>query len=289
MIFQKFQWELLAMIELFAACAPNVAPYTLQEIVRVESSFNPIAVNVNVRKVNGKRVRFNSPIKNIKTKEQAIYVSKAAIRAGHSVDMGYMQINSTNLKALGYTVDEMFNDPCKNIKAGAKVLTAFYSRAVKQYPNEQAALRAALSAYNTGNFKNGFTNGYVARFIKNGNSANIPDYRQNQVAAARVNTANNQITNMPSTSLPNSIFYDPRTQGNNTMSNKVTIKPVVSESQKDAGVAGVQVQYTADEAMRNGAFVETAMSEADAWESNGEIAQEQPHSTAIFMAGAEVR
>lgn len=284
-IFQKFQWELLAMIELFAACAPNVAPYTLQEIIRVESSFNPIAVNVNVRKVNGKRVRFNSPIGKIRTKEQAIYVSKAAIQAGHSVDMGYMQINSTNLKSLGYTVDEMFNDPCKNIKAGAKVLTAFYSRAVKQYPNEQAALRAALSAYNTGNFKNGFTNGYVARFAKSGNSASIQNYK-NQVAV-RVGSNNQMTMPSPSVNLSNSIFY----QGKATMNNNVIVKPVVSESQKDANVAGVQVQYTADEAMRNGAFVETAMSEADAWESNAELAlqDQKPHTTAIFMAGAEVR
>ncbi len=277
------------MIDLLAACAPNVAPYTLQEIIRVESSFNPIAVNVNVKKVNGKRVRFNPPIKHIKTKEQAIYVSKAAINAGHSVDMGYMQINSTNLKSLGYTVDEMFNDPCKNIKAGAKVLTAFYSKAVKQYPNEQAALRAALSAYNTGNFRNGFSNGYVARFVKKGSSAGVPNYRPMQVSAAQVNTVSNQVISTPSAKLATSIFYDPKTQGKTTMDNKVTIKPVVSESQKDAGIAGVQVQYTADEAMRNGAFIETAMSEADAWESNGEIAQQEPHSTGILMAGTEVR
>lgn len=37
------------MIELILACAPNVAPYTIQEIIRVESNYNPIAVNINTK------------------------------------------------------------------------------------------------------------------------------------------------------------------------------------------------------------------------------------------------
>jgi type IV secretion system protein VirB1 len=146
------------MIELILACAPNVAPHTVQEIIRVESNGNPIAVNVNTR--NGAKFKH----KKITTKKEAISVSKAAIAAGHTVDMGYMQVNSANLKGLGYTVADMF-DPCKNLKAGAHILTTAYSDALPRHSNEQAALRAALSRYNTGSFGKGFRNGYVARYV----------------------------------------------------------------------------------------------------------------------------
>jgi len=49
---------------------------------------------------------------------------------------------------------------------------------------------------------------------------------------------------------------------------KETVKPVISQSEEDMGIPGVQVEYTADVAEQNGAFEETAMSEKDALESN---------------------
>lgn len=48
--------------------------------------------------------------------------------------------------------------------------------------------------------------------------------------------------------------------------------PVISRNPDDLDVPGVQVEFTADEAERWGAFEETAMSEEDAWESNAELA-----------------
>lgn len=268
------------------ACAPNVAPHTLQEIIRVESAFNPIAVNVNIRKVNGKRISFSSPIK-IKSKADAIYVTKLAINAGHSVDMGYMQINSTNLKTLGYSVDEMFNDPCKNIKAGASVLTAFYSKAIKQYPNEQTALKAALSAYNTGNFKNGFSNGYVARYVRSGKSMRLPEYTVVQTQTPQpTQNVNNPFAGSSGTSIFST--QQNKEQIMNTKDQNMTVKPLVSQSLQDAETPGVQVQYTAAQAAANGAFQETALSEADAWQSNAEIAQ-VAHATAILVSGKNVK
>ncbi len=147
-------------IELILACAPSVAPVTIQEVIRVESGGNPHAVNVNVK--NGASFKYKKPA----TKKHAIAVANAAIAAGHTVDMGYMQINSANLKKLGYTVPEMFN-PCKNLKAGAHILTTAYIEALPRHSNEQAALRAALSRYNTGSFRRGFENGYVDRYLDN--------------------------------------------------------------------------------------------------------------------------
>ena len=51
-----------------------------------------------------------------------------------------------------------------NIRAGASILTADYLAAVQTWPDPQTALRAALSAYNTGSFSKGFFNGYVAKY-----------------------------------------------------------------------------------------------------------------------------
>ena len=146
-------------LALIAACAPNVAPSTIQAIIKVESGGNPLAINVNKR--NG--VAY--PIKNeIKSTVEAVNAAKVAISAGHTVDLGYMQVNSANLPRLGYTVEDMF-DPCKNIKAGAQILSEAYALALPRHGNEQAALRAALSAYNTGNFNRGFANGYVQKYV----------------------------------------------------------------------------------------------------------------------------
>lgn len=146
-------------LALIAACAPNVAPSTIQAIIKVESGGNPLAVNVN------KRGGVGYPIpKKIKSTVEAVSAAKVAISAGHTADLGYMQVNSANLPRLGYTIEDMF-DPCKNIKAGAQILSEAYALALPRHGNEQAALRAALSAYNTGNFTRGFVNGYVQKYV----------------------------------------------------------------------------------------------------------------------------
>ena len=66
------------------------------------------------------------------------------------------------------------------------------------------------------------------------------------------------------------------------------VEPVVSKSQDDAQTPGVQVEHTADQAEENGAFRETAMSEADAWESNADIAADD-EGTAIQFRRKDVR
>jgi type IV secretion system protein VirB1 len=146
------------MIDLILACAPNVAPATIQQIIRVESDGNPLAVNINTR--NGVKLK---PAAKITTPEHAIAVTYAAMALGHTVDMGYMQVNSANLPKLGYTVEDMFN-PCKNLTAGARVLEAAYLRMLPRHRNKQAALSAALSIYNTGNPWDGVINGYVGKY-----------------------------------------------------------------------------------------------------------------------------
>lgn len=135
---------------------PNVAPQTIERIIQVESGGNPLAIGVNSKE----RVAIPQP-KNI---DDAARIANALIEAGYSVDMGLMQINSSNLASLGLTVREVF-DPCVNIHAGATILSRNYKVAAARYGSGQRALLAALSAYNTGDFKAGFQNGYVSRFF----------------------------------------------------------------------------------------------------------------------------
>lgn len=136
-----------------AACAPHVSPVTLAAIIRVESGGRPLAININ----KGPRVApAQSPA-------EAAAIARAWIERGYSVDLGLMQINSRNLSRLRVSVEQMF-DPCANVAAGATILTENYRTAAKSRGDGQHALRDALSAYNTGSFRRGYTNGYVDKY-----------------------------------------------------------------------------------------------------------------------------
>src|SRR5271166_5921428 len=139
------------------ACAINVAPVTLEAVVRVESGGNPLALNVN---------RLQGAQPHPATLAEAVSLAQSYIAQGYSVDIGLMQVNNRNLAALGYTVEQVL-DPCTNIRAGGTILAADYGRATQQLgvAPGQPALLAALSAYNTGDFARGFQNGYVARYV----------------------------------------------------------------------------------------------------------------------------
>jgi type IV secretion system protein VirB1 len=97
--------------------------------------------------------------------EEAVAESKRLIAGGANIDMGLMQINSRTMTSLGLTVEQVF-DPCTNVYAGGTVLTRNYVQAAKTRPSDQAALLAAISAYNTGNFSQGFKNGYVGGVVR---------------------------------------------------------------------------------------------------------------------------
>ena len=136
------------------ACGPSVEPTTLRAILRVESGAQPYAINVNGLSVQPPPVR---------SQAEAAATAEGWVAQGYSVDVGLMQVNSRNLGALGYSIAQMF-DPCTNVRAGAAVLTTDYLAALAIKPDPQSALRAALSAYNTGSFERGFYNGYVAKY-----------------------------------------------------------------------------------------------------------------------------
>jgi type IV secretion system protein VirB1 len=150
--------------QLILTCAPQVAPSTLTAIVRVESGGKPYALNVN-----GAQKLTRQP----RDAEEAAAWADWLVARGYSVDMGLTQVNSGNLARLGLTPQQLF-DPCTNLRAGGKILTENYLGAAKQYGSGQTALKAALSAYNTGNYKAGLANGYVAKVTAAADTRNAP-------------------------------------------------------------------------------------------------------------------
>ena len=146
--------SLPAALALAAQCAPSVAPETLLSVAHTESKFDPLAIGVN----GGK----NPP--PMGTTTDAAQAARRYIAAGYSVDLGIAQINSANLGWLGLSVEDAF-DPCRNLAAAARVLSANYTVASCRYGGA-TALGVALSMYNTGNAQRGYRNGYVGRVYR---------------------------------------------------------------------------------------------------------------------------
>lgn len=142
-------------------CAPLVAPATMAAIVKTESGFKPFAIGVN----GGARLE-----RQPANKEEAVVTAKWLIANGYNIDLGLGQVNSANLGRTGLSVEDAF-EPCKNIAAAASILHGNYRAAQASIPGEQAALQAALSAYNTGTFHKGFANGYVQKVLNNAPAA----------------------------------------------------------------------------------------------------------------------
>jgi type IV secretion system protein VirB1 len=146
--------SLPAALALAAQCAPGVAPETLLSVAHTESKFDPLAIGVNGAK--------NPP--PARNAVEAAAVARRYIAAGYSVDLGIAQINSRNLEWLALSVEDAF-DPCRNLAAAARVLTANYAVASRRYA-AGTALGVALSMYNTGDGARGYRNGYVGRVYR---------------------------------------------------------------------------------------------------------------------------
>ncbi len=93
-----------------APCAKYDVPKTLAlAIARQESGCHPYILNVG-----GKDVRPRS-------KDEAVRIACAAMRAGRSVDIGIMQINSFWLRKYGWKVEQVL-EPRNNVKVGVWIL-----------------------------------------------------------------------------------------------------------------------------------------------------------------------
>ena len=166
--------ELAVVAQLAARCAPSIAIETLAAVMRTESGFQPFALGVN-----GPGGGTILP----ETREAAVALATDLIfRQGRSVDLGLMQVNSGNLRALGLTVAEVL-DPCTNLAAGARILREGYAMASRGEADPQQALRVAFSRYNTGHPERGFANGYVRR-VQGAAEVVVPAIRLRGEAAA---------------------------------------------------------------------------------------------------------
>jgi type IV secretion system protein VirB1 len=143
------------VLALAAQCAPAVAPSTLLAVARAESALDPLAIGVN-----GPGARRPTP----RSKVEAIAAARGLLQAGQDLDLGLLQINGRNLGWLGLSLEAAF-DPCRSLAAGARVLEDGYAQGARRHGPGQAALRVALSYYNTGHATRGFANGYVARVL----------------------------------------------------------------------------------------------------------------------------
>lgn len=151
-----------------ATCAPDVPLVTLRAIVRAESAFHPYALSLDYPRRTAKEHGLENG--GIFLARQPRNLSEARswaqwfVQQGRSVSIGLTQISTQHAAKLGLTVDELF-DPCMNIQAAARVLTAKYKEAAATLGEGQAALHQALSQYNSGSPVVGFDNGYVAGVI----------------------------------------------------------------------------------------------------------------------------
>lgn len=158
----------------------------IKAIVRVESGGDPWAININK-----KGVRL---LAKPKTKEQAQAWIDWFVKNNYNIDIGIAQINIKNIQKLKINPSD-FLDPCLNLKVAGQILLANYKNSAKYANNSDDAVKLAISAYNTGNFRSGFDNGYVGKVMvkyydKNGdkilasnNKSNTPPIIVEQVAS----------------------------------------------------------------------------------------------------------
>ena len=139
--------DLPAMIN---ECTTFTDTQTIESIIYIESKGDPYVIHDNT---TGRSYRLSSY-------SMAVSIAHSALKKGHNIDLGLMQINSRNLPALDLTVDEVL-DPCTNIEAGGTILNNAYLRAIKMFGAGHKAILQAVSAYNTGSLRRGFNNGYV--------------------------------------------------------------------------------------------------------------------------------
>jgi type IV secretion system protein VirB1 len=129
----------LTLAASLASCAQGVSPRTMAAVVSVESGGWPLTIHDNSA---DRSYTFTD-------RHKAVSTADVLLAAGHNVDLGLAQINSSNLAALGLTPAQTF-DSCTNLHAGATILRRAYISAVRRFGAGQTALRFALSAYNSG-------------------------------------------------------------------------------------------------------------------------------------------
>lgn len=154
---------MLDFTTLAQACAPDVSPPTMAAIVRVESDFNPYAIGI----VHGHLVR------QPRSLDEAIATVHVLERAGYDYSVGLAQINRRHFSDYGMTPISAFQ-PCRNLAAGADILSRCFAQARAITTGPQQALQASLSCYASGNFVTGYRIGYVQRVVADAGKQGSP-------------------------------------------------------------------------------------------------------------------
>ncbi|MFM2084792.1 MAG: hypothetical protein RLY95_1610 [Pseudomonadota bacterium] len=122
----------MTLAELVLTCAPLIHPVTMHAVVQHESGGNYLALHDNTTGQTYKPASLS----------EGKTVANQLVAQGHSVDIGFAQINSKNLPKLGVSVDQVM-DPCTNLWAAQTILLSAWRQS-------QGNLPQMLSIYNTG-------------------------------------------------------------------------------------------------------------------------------------------
>ncbi|WP_130731214.1 lytic transglycosylase domain-containing protein [Komagataeibacter xylinus] len=133
------------------SCAPDTAPRTLMLLAAQESAGMPWAIHVNGP------YRLPRPPASL---AEATATVRWLAAHGHDFDTGLLQVNSRNATRLGLDPTALL-EPCRNLRVASLILHECYRAALPGAASPQAALRHALSCYNTGSPTRGLRNGYV--------------------------------------------------------------------------------------------------------------------------------
>ncbi|MGS1116493.1 lytic transglycosylase domain-containing protein [Castellaniella sp. UC4442_H9] len=185
------------------ACAPNIHPVTLEALINHESGARQYAIGVNRKG--------HALSRQPQDLEAARKAAENLITQGIDFDAGLGQINVRNWAWLGLDSTTVF-DPCRNLAAAQTVLSDCYARALNSQRRQQQALRAALSCYNTGNFRRGFANGYVGKVLSQA-GIKVPALKPMSTAAPAQPSADS--TNPSAASEPGSAPSSDQAAGSN--------------------------------------------------------------------------
>ena len=118
----------------------------MRHVVDVESSFNPYAIGV----VGGRLLRQPAGL------QEAIATARMLESRGFNFSLGLAQVNRHNLAKYGLTSYAKAFEACPNLSAGSRILADCHVRSGNDWGR-------SLSCYYSGNFTDGFRDGYVQR------------------------------------------------------------------------------------------------------------------------------
>lgn len=190
--------SLTALIE---RCAPTVHPETMSAVISAESRGHQFAIaDAGPVKMPWSERKYLVQSHYMGSLDEAEAKATALIANGRTVSLGLAQINDRNLSRLGLSVRDAF-EPCANLSAGGKILTEFYLRAAKEFGPGEKALRAAISAYNSGDWIRGEKEGYVdlvyqqaGKPLKLQTAPIVPKIRPNSAKGVIKNRATTSVT-----------------------------------------------------------------------------------------------